>query len=393
MEDTDELREFRMQWQEELQEVDEGSSQLADSSEQEKSAFDLYLRGTECERQGLHYDALHYYRQAVQLDPYIESKISSGTSTELQQMSDQGIGNDSALPHPQYRPGELSGVCIEFEGRLTLGQSLLSCQRMRPQAMTHVSALPQELLFYIFKWVVSGDLDMRSLEQLSMVCKSFYICALDPELWRLACYKLWGPSCECQPGLGKSWRQMYISQPHLLFDGIYISHSSYVRRGEPSLDQFYRPYHTVEYFRYLRFFSDGRLLYLNSPEAPSLCVPRFKSLVTAVGFQKGCYKLSGDNLFLEISPPPNVESGLKYGKDPGQPYVATTERSFHIVLQIKNSGKRRCTKLVWASYSCHSVEKSTGTSNVSEFFLDDQYSPFCFSRVKSFSMESTRILQ
>eukprot|EP00118_Oscarella_pearsei_P006626 m.30228 g.30228 ORF g.30228 m.30228 type:complete len:61 (+) comp31322_c0_seq4:41-223(+) len=37
MEDTDELREFRMQWQEELQEVDEGSSQLADSSEQEKS--------------------------------------------------------------------------------------------------------------------------------------------------------------------------------------------------------------------------------------------------------------------------------------------------------------------------------------------------------------------
>lgn len=30
---------------------------------------------------------------------------------------------------------------------------------------------------YIFRWVVSSDLDLRSLEQLSLVCRGFYICA------------------------------------------------------------------------------------------------------------------------------------------------------------------------------------------------------------------------
>lgn len=39
------------------------------------------------------------------------------------------------------------------------------------------AALPREILMYIFRWVVSSDLDMRALEQLSLVCRGFYICA------------------------------------------------------------------------------------------------------------------------------------------------------------------------------------------------------------------------
>ena len=39
--------------------------------------------------------------------------------------------------------------------------------------------------------------------------------------------------------------------------GVYISKSSYVRQGERSLDTFYKPFHTVVYYRYLRFFADG----------------------------------------------------------------------------------------------------------------------------------------
>lgn len=38
-------------------------------------------------------------------------------------------------------------------------------------------ALPREIIMYIFRWVVSRDLDMRALEQLSLVCRGFYICA------------------------------------------------------------------------------------------------------------------------------------------------------------------------------------------------------------------------
>lgn len=53
----------------------------------------------------------------------------------------------------------------------------------------HISDLPVEIIFYILKWVVSSDLDLRSLDTCSAVSKGFYICAKDPDIWRLACVK------------------------------------------------------------------------------------------------------------------------------------------------------------------------------------------------------------
>lgn len=53
----------------------------------------------------------------------------------------------------------------------------------------HFSNLPIEIILYILRWVVSSDLDLRSLEQCSAVSKGFYICARDPEIWKQACIK------------------------------------------------------------------------------------------------------------------------------------------------------------------------------------------------------------
>ena len=55
-----------------------------------------------------------------------------------------------------------------------------------------------------------------------------------------------------------SWREMYVERPHPHFNGIYISRVTYVRQGEPSMDPFYKPWHLVEYHRFLRVFSDGK---------------------------------------------------------------------------------------------------------------------------------------
>ena len=97
-------------------------------------------------------------------------------------------------------------------------------------------------------------------------------------------YRLWG---DVHPtSYGGSWRKMFILTPHLHFNGkkkkrsllfilltrllllfssiislgVYISKTSYVRPGERSLDNFYKPYHTVVYYRYLRFLPDGVLI-------------------------------------------------------------------------------------------------------------------------------------
>ena len=41
------------------------------------------------------------------------------------------------------------------------------------------------------------------------------------------------------------------------FSGVYIGECHYYRQGEKSLDNLYKPFHFVEYFRYIRFFADG----------------------------------------------------------------------------------------------------------------------------------------
>ena len=54
-----------------------------------------------------------------------------------------------------------------------------------------------------------------------------------------------------------SWRQMFLEQPHPNFNGVYISRNTYFRKGEADDDGLYRPWHMVEYYRYVRFFPDG----------------------------------------------------------------------------------------------------------------------------------------
>lgn len=69
-------------------------------------------------------------------------------------------------------------------GHLSWGVNTLS-QVWLMVCVLLAAALPREILMYIFRWVVSSDLDMRTLEQLSLVCRGFYICA------RWSCRSTW----------------------------------------------------------------------------------------------------------------------------------------------------------------------------------------------------------
>lgn len=66
-------------------------------------------------------------------------------------------------------------------------------------------------------------------------------------------FRVWGVNCGNSPSPYLSWRDMYIERPRLQFNGCYISKTTYFRHGENSFqDQYYRPWHLVEYYRYLR---------------------------------------------------------------------------------------------------------------------------------------------
>ncbi len=133
-----------------------------------------------------------------------------------------------------------------------------------------------ELLIEIFKWVVSRNLDVRSLERCSEVCRSFYLASRSSSVWRLICFNTWGVNSLTElvdDGLAGDeidWRACFMSRPRVLLEGCYISRMTYLRQGERGFqdNEFYRSWHTVRYFRYLRFFSEGRVTMLTTAEEP-----------------------------------------------------------------------------------------------------------------------------
>lgn len=66
---------------------------------------------------------------------------------------------------------------MESQAKPGIINNLLICRLHLTRISFLFLALPMEVLMYIFRWVVSSDLDLRSLEQLSLVCRGFYICA------------------------------------------------------------------------------------------------------------------------------------------------------------------------------------------------------------------------
>ncbi|XP_036405051.1 F-box only protein 9 isoform X4 [Megalops cyprinoides] len=271
-----ELSVFRAQWMSELIPSAESSAakrELLQSRDlkrkqdvaREEKATELFLKAVEEEQNGAVYEAIKYYRRAMQLVPDIEFKINYSRSP------------DPDITEDNERDCEIADLLAYFQQQLTLqDMSLKMCEPEVEMTQLHISALPTEVLMYIFRWVVSSELDLRALEQLSLVCRGFYICARDPEIWRSACLRVWGRSCTKMVPF-KSWREMFLERPRVRFDGVYISKTTYIRQGEESLDGFYRAWHQVEYYRYLRFFPDGQVMMLTTPEDPLITVPRLRS--------------------------------------------------------------------------------------------------------------------
>ena len=104
------------------------------------------------------------------------------------------------------------------------------------------------MLIDILKWVVTIDLDLRSLENCAEVCRGFYVAARSADIWRLVCLRTWGLNTapiELQPALepesetadtvnynGNVWRNYYLSRPRVQLNGCYIARMSYFRQGE-----------------------------------------------------------------------------------------------------------------------------------------------------------------
>lgn len=222
-----ELDEFRNQWKNEIKGSETSSnnnnielsdvvnnlsenvvSQLSlgtriDSNDDEQKATSLFLQGAELERRGKVFEAIRLYRRSIQLVPDIEKKIYERNKTNLQGRADEMVASDVNKNENLFETSndddgndieDLTDVNLLLRFQLFLEKSGQICKRMGSDKVllttgAHFCDLPTEIILLIFRWVVSNDLDVRSLDKCSEVCKGFYVCARDSEIWRAICVK------------------------------------------------------------------------------------------------------------------------------------------------------------------------------------------------------------
>lgn len=401
-----ELDNFRCQWKREIElsprkENRKSSSFPAQSEDDaesiEERARNFFLCGVQAERNGKLQDAISLYRRAIQLVPDIEFRINESMNDNLDDFSDESE-DESTLEEDSYDSeyDELDNLVNKFQKLCAKAGSSRICQPKLEQEMSHISDLPPEVFLYILKWVVSQDLDIYSLEQVARVCRGFYICARDAEIWRLVCLKTWDVNIDTPNRYG-SWRNMFVQRPHLSFNGVYISKTTYVRYGESSFqDTNYRPCYLVEYYRYLRFFPDGTVLMLTTPDDPYQSLYKLrhrKSKFQSVMY--GRYKLIGSTVVAVVRKPSSEQhtaspasNFYRHRRQRQANIQELQDQTFNLELEVKNVRKRINHQLSWNRYSIHRIYRN-GQETVSNFDLvPSNFPSFWFSRVKSFAAES-----
>ena len=398
----DDLKQFRNQWRREIEE----SQQREESSTEtrEKMARKLFLEGIELERSRKYFEAIKLYRRAVQLEPNIEYKVYQSTLAENEQKagyskaiagsSKGGIENSQLENYDDE--DDLDDLVESFQKELSLeNRPICESSYLSGTIKTgkHISALPVEVLLLILKYVVSNDLDMKSLERFGRVCKGFFLLSRDPEIWKLACYKVWknnvSPTTEIL-----SWREIFINRCRVLFDGCYICKINYQRLGENSFqDQFYRPVQIVEYFRLIRFFADGTLFMMTSADELQHSVNRLKNPKIAMQQReilKGNYHYQDNHVLIVIKKKSSPNANQKYKRKAMENDNCLT---FFLELEIGNSQRRNFTKLSWKNYSVSQISNNQEISSDYDLRSSAKYPPFFFSHVKSYLTECSECLQ
>ncbi|CAF0918661.1 unnamed protein product [Adineta ricciae] len=405
------LDEFRNKWKKEIQQRtvyghvinDKPKEQQQDETiNNEEQAKHFFERAAELEREAKFYEAIKYYRAAMQLVPDIETRMARKGQQQSRTTMDSDYQLESADESP--RTGDITEDAedlVDTLQRMTVDENERStiCTKNFPQQATHISSIPSEVLIYIFRWVVSSDLDIRSLEQCACVCRGFYICARDPQLWKTICFKTWGIHI-ANASTNINWRHMFINRPHVIFNGVYISRTTYVRAGEQSLDPFYSSWHLVEYYRYIRFFPDGIVLIYTSADEPRSTVGRLKSRysIRDSSLLYGNYRLQSNRVLIvakRTGQPNTMVTNIQRrgGRNIPAPDI---DQTMHMEFEMCSTGKRKHNQLTWVHYEIRSIDKRTGIESSSLLdVVDDRHNfpPLVFSRVKSYTVSSEQPLK
>lgn len=369
--------------------IDDNEFTYEQPENREEKAKYLFNKGVLLEQQNRHYEAIKFYRIALQLDADIEYKACCN-DMEPKNSHEAVLEKEVASEINENKPFDTdeskeSSLYDQFRQE-TLTENNF-CSKKFPQSSKHFSELPNEVVMLILKWIVSDQLDIRSVEKFSLVCKGFYVFGRDPEVWRLACARVWGPK-NLPINKYENWRHMFLTRPHLNFDGVYISKTSYVRAGEPGLDGFYRPWHLVEYYRYFRFYPDGCVIFLTVCDEPRNTVAKLK-IPAVSGDQnilKGTWTLTDAKILIKLAKKIMKKTTSKYSRKHGDnDKNVDQEQAFTIELEVSSEKRRLNNQLKWLHYEIDTFYKASNEKSHTKLDLNKVDFPiFYFSHVRSY---------
>ena len=342
------------------------------------------MQGVDYEQSGKLYEAIQYYKKAEKLVPNIEhqaykfnigAKTCDNNAKKNNPTASSNVddnGNIGPAANENEDDAELTNLTAKFSKLCATNQYKI--EKSYDSNQMHIGELPSELLNYIIKWVVSSELDLKSLEACSQVCRGFYLASRDEEIWRLVCNKIWGSSVTTN--LYPSWRGMFLTRPRLHFNGCYISRMKYIREGERGFQdqETYKAWHVVQYNRYLRFFPGGHVLMALSSDDEAIICKQLNTRSSGLGVpgaMLGRYKIVDNVLLCVIHKPKHVPKKTRV-KRKGRKEIDTSyevpEQDFHLEFYI--SGAKWKT-LEWKYFDMVS-KYSSGNETVDKFQIRDQ---------------------
>eukprot|EP00053_Salpingoeca_punica_P020071 m.207166 g.207166 ORF g.207166 m.207166 type:complete len:534 (+) comp17785_c0_seq10:194-1795(+) len=404
---TDELESFRQQWRREIRQhadhtTDSNNNSAAGaagagaakspkpqssgpsvSEESMMEAFRLFAMGNSFEEEGRLNQAVALYQRAARLVPDIDIRFTewfrsrekgkrnapATSAAAAAGVSDAGSASAHAHDDEDHTDDLLAHALTDTDVRIQSADS-------SKQGFT---GLADEIWLEIFSHAICFDFDVRVALRLSLVCKKFYLLLRDSVLWKQIATGLW-PSA-VTPSPWNSWMAMCRERPRLQFHGLYISRNAYVRYGEQSLDQFYKPVHLVEFFRYMRFFSDGCVAFFTSTDPLTAVVPRVtrSPMALKMGVMLGTYTLFGHNEVLVHIQHTRVNEKRQARRGV---VVETTRFNYNVRLRIVQSNHHKSWRLEWVSYTLQNSRSAQPTEL--DLTTPNDFRPLVFARVRAF---------
>ncbi|KAI1793519.1 hypothetical protein LXA43DRAFT_971860 [Ganoderma leucocontextum] len=360
-------------------------------------AVEVYQKAVQHEQKSELDDALRLYRTAFRLDSNVDrayhliedelhrkaaassadqkqthKKTPSGTVTAavdglLQELQDLELG-PSHIPVAHARgegfvTGTLASLVSSWPPELTFEQE-------NEEEGVPVQMLPEELLMIILRL-----LDHTALERFGKVNRKARVITLDASIWRPMVQAMYQPpqisdEDELEALVVKymtDYRRVYIEHPRVRYDGIYIAVCHYIRNGVGE-NAWVNYSHLITYYRYLRFYPDGKVLSLlaNEELAPSQVIPLLKPTLRMKGFFIGTWYLDGTEL--------HIDDLLTK-----EPAAAEMRYSFQMVLDLRSRPVGRWNRLEFRGYD--SVHIASGEAT--PLALKNER-PFWFSKVRSY---------